>query len=155
MQLDCLSSLLEAGDAVNSMADPCGQSPAHVAAWGGQASCLLWLLQSGADANQQDRCGETPIHKAARAGSAECLGVLVASDARLDICNNEGKTAEDLAWACGFPYCARLLETLRCIRNPVGDVAAQDRRGLFCCTLAGQKRVLGSPEVQGGKRPRE
>lgn len=30
-----------------------GQSPAHLAACGGQAFCLLWLLQTGADANQQ------------------------------------------------------------------------------------------------------
>ena len=52
-QLFCTSSLLEAGSAVNGAEDASGQSPAHVAACGGEAFCLLWLLQTGADPNQQ------------------------------------------------------------------------------------------------------
>uniref|UniRef100_A0A8C9U0W7 Ankyrin repeat domain 37 n=2 Tax=Scleropages formosus TaxID=113540 RepID=A0A8C9U0W7_SCLFO len=157
-QLDCLSHLLEAGDAVSSTVDPSGQSPAHVAAWGGQASWLLWLLQTGADANQQDSYGETPVHKAAKAGSLECISVLVASEARLEICNNEGKTAEELAWASGFPECGRLLETLtyiqRCGSSAVGR-APRHGGEPFHCTLAGQKRASSSPGAQDGKRRRE
>lgn len=53
IQLDCMSNLFESGFAVNGGLNGPGQSPAHLAACGGQAFCLLWLLQTGADANQQ------------------------------------------------------------------------------------------------------
>ncbi|MBN3317327.1 ANR37 protein, partial [Atractosteus spatula] len=52
-QLDCRGGLVQAGSAVNCAGDPCGQSPLHLAASGGDAFCLLWLLQTGGDANQQ------------------------------------------------------------------------------------------------------
>lgn len=47
------SALLEAGSGVNAPADAFGQSPAHLAAGGGEACFLLWQLQTGADLNQQ------------------------------------------------------------------------------------------------------
>ncbi|XP_016097302.1 ankyrin repeat domain-containing protein 37 [Sinocyclocheilus grahami] len=82
--LDCTSNLFESGFAVNGGLSGRGQSPAHLAACGGQAFCLLWLLQTAADANQQDASGETPMHKAARAGSLECISVLMASEAHFE-----------------------------------------------------------------------
>ncbi|KAM4050846.1 ankyrin repeat domain-containing protein 37 [Anomaloglossus baeobatrachus] len=108
-----LSELMECGGAVNSPGDALGQTPAHLAAHGGQAFILLWQLQTGVDINQQDLFGETLIHKAARCGSLECLSVLVAHDARLDVCNKEGLTAEALALSRGFKECARYLATVK------------------------------------------
>uniref|UniRef100_A0A8B9IBL5 Ankyrin repeat domain 37 n=2 Tax=Anser TaxID=8842 RepID=A0A8B9IBL5_9AVES len=107
------SGLFEAGTGVNAPADAFGQSPAHLAAWGGEAFFLLWQLQTGADLNQQDCLGEAPIHKAAKAGSLECLALLVAGDAKIDLCNNRGQTAADLALACGFLECAKFLKTIQ------------------------------------------
>ncbi|NXX80214.1 ANR37 protein, partial [Urocolius indicus] len=78
------SSLLEAGTGVNAPADSFGQSPAHLAARGGEAFFLLWQLQTGANLNQQDCFGEAPIHKAAKVGSLECLTLLVAGDAKIE-----------------------------------------------------------------------
>ncbi|KFO99402.1 Ankyrin repeat domain-containing protein 37, partial [Calypte anna] len=86
------SNLLEAGNGVNAPADAFGQSPAHLAACGGEAFFLLWQLQTGANLNQQDCLGEAPIHKAAKVGSLECLALLVAGDAKIDLCNNSGQT---------------------------------------------------------------
>uniref|UniRef100_A0A8B9SRY5 Ankyrin repeat domain 37 n=1 Tax=Anas platyrhynchos TaxID=8839 RepID=A0A8B9SRY5_ANAPL len=106
-------ALLEAGSGVNAPADAFGQSPAHLAAGGGEACFLLWQLQTGADLNQQDCLGEAPIHKAAKAGSLECLALLVAGDAKIDLCNNSGQTAADLALACGFLECAKFLKTIQ------------------------------------------
>ncbi|XP_028833409.1 ankyrin repeat domain-containing protein 37-like [Denticeps clupeoides] len=153
-QLDCIDNLFEAGYGVNSGGDDCGQTPAHLAAFGGQAFCLLWLLRTGADANQQDVSGETPVHKAVRAGSLECVSVLVASDAQLEICNKKGQTAEDLAWSCGFAECGRLLRTLRKTRRPSvqTDVTCRARDHLSC---AGQKRAGLSPDAQDGKKARD
>ncbi|NWH16419.1 ANR37 protein, partial [Grus americana] len=78
------SNLFEAGTSVNAPADAFGQSPAHLAACGGEAFFLLWQLQTGANLNQQDCLGEAPIHKAAKVGSLECLALLVAGDAKIE-----------------------------------------------------------------------
>ncbi|XP_064508727.1 ankyrin repeat domain-containing protein 37 [Pseudopipra pipra] len=119
LMLDCslesgsFSNLFEAGTGVNAPADAFGQSPAHLAACGGEAFFLLWQLQTGANLNQQDCLGEAPIHKAAKAGSLECLALLVAGDAKIDLCNNSGQTAADLALAYGFLECAKFLTTIQ------------------------------------------
>ncbi|KAF7248871.1 Ankyrin repeat domain-containing protein 37 [Varanus komodoensis] len=130
--LDCnvesnsLSHLLEAGTEVNVAADAFVQSPAHLAARGGHAFFLLWQVQTGANLNQQDWLGEAPIHKAAKVGSLECLALLVASHASIDLRNNNGQTAEDLAWAFGFLECAQFLMTVKCIQKGKGVTQITD-----------------------------
>ncbi|XP_053830981.1 ankyrin repeat domain-containing protein 37 [Vidua macroura] len=119
LMLDCssefgsFSNLFETGSGVNAPADASGQSPAHLAACGGEAFFLLWQLQTGANLNQQDCLGEAPIHKAAKVGSLECLALLVAGDAKIDLCNNSGQTAADLALDYGFLECAKFLRTIQ------------------------------------------
>ncbi|XDA89878.1 hypothetical protein R6Z07F_019460 [Ovis aries] len=127
-EVDSLKHLLETGASVNAPPDSCEQSPVHLAAGGGLACFLLWQLQTGADLNQQDVFGEAPLHKAARVGSMECLSLLVASDAQVDLCNKNGQTAEDLAWSCGFPECAKFLTTIKLGKGSV-DVLVMKRCG--------------------------
>ncbi|XP_020658165.2 ankyrin repeat domain-containing protein 37 isoform X2 [Pogona vitticeps] len=121
--LDCntepagLTHLLEEGTEVNIAADAFVQSPAHLAAHGGNAFFLLWQLQTGANVNEQDWLGEAPIHKAAKVGSLECLVLLVASHASIDLRNKNGQTAEDLALALRFLDCAHFLMTVKQIKN--------------------------------------
>ncbi|XP_059407957.1 ankyrin repeat domain-containing protein 37 [Carassius carassius] len=153
--LDCMSRLFENGFAVNGGLNGPGQSPAHLAACGGQAFCLLWLLQTGADANQQDASGETPMHKAARAGSLECISVLMASDAHFDICNNAGQTAEDIARTCGFDECGRFLNMHRRTLNlKNASLSSLSERHTLSRTLAGQKRGADS-SAQDWKKARD
>ncbi|NXQ31235.1 ANR37 protein, partial [Alaudala cheleensis] len=83
-QSGSFSNLFETGTGVNAPTDASGQSPAHLAACGGEAFFLLWQLQTGANLNQQDCLGEAPIHKAAKVGSLECLALLVAGDAKIE-----------------------------------------------------------------------
>ncbi|XP_063166273.1 ankyrin repeat domain-containing protein 37 [Candoia aspera] len=111
------SPLLETGTEVNLAAAAFVQSPAHLAAGGGHAFFLLWQLQTGANLNQQDWLGEAPIHKAAKVGSLECLTLLVASQASIDLRNNNGQTAEDLALSFGFLECAQFLMRVKQIQN--------------------------------------
>ncbi|KAK2908707.1 hypothetical protein QQF64_001368 [Cirrhinus molitorella] len=154
--LDCMSNLFESGFAVNGGLDGSGQSPAHLAACGGQAFCLLWQLQTGADANQQDASGETPVHKAARAGSLECISVLLASDAHFDICNSAGQTAEDIAWSCGFEECGRFLNMHRRTQDLKNtSLSSFSERHMLSSTLAGQKRGRASSSAQDGKKARD
>ncbi|XP_053315230.1 ankyrin repeat domain-containing protein 37 [Spea bombifrons] len=149
---DCLSQLMESGCAVNSPADTLGQSPAHLAASGGEAFFLLWQLQTGVDINQQDCFGEAPIHKAARSGSLECLSLLVARDARLDTCNKDGYTPEDLAASCGFLECAKYLATVKHTQNAF--LRAQSSSHEMRETTAAIKRGHLPLSVAYGKRRR-
>uniref|UniRef100_A0A8P0SCR6 Ankyrin repeat domain-containing protein 37 n=1 Tax=Canis lupus familiaris TaxID=9615 RepID=A0A8P0SCR6_CANLF len=148
-EVDGVQHLLEAGASVNAPPDPCEQAPVHLAAGGGLACFLLWQLQSGADLNQQDVFGEAPLHKAAKVGSLECLSLLVASDAQIDLCNKNGQTAEDLAWACGFLECAKFLTTIKCMQT----IKSSDRSDRdHCVPVLRQKRSFGSAENTTGKR---
>ncbi|CAI9171668.1 unnamed protein product [Rangifer tarandus platyrhynchus] len=148
-EVDSLKHLLETGASVNAPPDPCEQSPVHLAAGGGLACFLLWQLQTGADLNQQDVFGEAPLHKAARVGSMECLSLLVASDAQIDLCNKNGQTAEDLAWSCGFPECAKFLTTIKCMQT----IKSREQPNKdHCVQVLRQKRSFGSEENTNGKR---
>ncbi|XP_052517387.1 ankyrin repeat domain-containing protein 37 isoform X1 [Budorcas taxicolor] len=175
-EVDSLKHLLETGASVNAPPDSCEQSPVHLAAGGGLACFLLWQLQTGADLNQQlpqainlthqlpqecfgetkicclvckDVFGEAPLHKAARVGSMECLSLLVASDAQIDLCNKNGQTAEDLAWSCGFPECAKFLTTIKCMQT----IKSREHPNKdHCVQVLTQKRSLGSEENTSGKR---
>ncbi|KAE8629771.1 hypothetical protein XENTR_v10000588 [Xenopus tropicalis] len=151
-ECDGLSSLMECGGAVNSPGDTLGQSPAHLAACGGQAFFLLWQLQTGVDVNQQDCFGEAPIHKAARSGSMECLSLLIASDARIDMCNKDGHTAEDVALSCGFLDCARYLATIKLTQDTFSR--AQSSLHNLKETAAGVKRGQCCQSISHGKRRR-
>uniref|UniRef100_A0A2K6SXC4 Ankyrin repeat domain-containing protein 37 n=1 Tax=Saimiri boliviensis boliviensis TaxID=39432 RepID=A0A2K6SXC4_SAIBB len=142
-EVDGLKHLLEKGASVNTPPDPCKQSPVHLAAGGGLACFLLWQLQTG------DVLGEAPLHKAAKVGSLECLSLLVASDAQIDLCNKNGQTAEDLAWSCGFPECAKFLTTIKCTQTRKSSEHS-DRDD--CVPVLRQKRGFGSVENIGGKR---
>nr|XP_020013330.1 ankyrin repeat domain-containing protein 37 isoform X2 [Castor canadensis] len=148
-QLDSLKLLLATGASVNAPPDPCEQAPVHLAAGGGLVYFLLWQLQTGADLNQQDILGEAPLHKAAKVGSLECLSLLVASDAQIDLCNKNGQTAEDLAWSCGFPECAKFLTTIKCTQT---IKSSEQPNTDHCVPVLRQKRSFGSVDNTNVKR---
>ncbi|KAM5264216.1 ankyrin repeat domain-containing protein 37 [Ctenodactylus gundi] len=155
MLLDCnleednLKLLLQMGSSVNAPPDPWEQSPVHLTAGGGLAYLLLWQLQTGADLNQQDALGEAPLHKAAKVGSLECLSLLVARDAQIDLCNKNGQTAEDLAWSCGFPECAKFLTTIKYMQT----IKSSERLNRnHCVPVLREKRSSGGAENRYGKR---
>ncbi|XP_014118714.1 PREDICTED: ankyrin repeat domain-containing protein 37 [Pseudopodoces humilis] len=164
LMLDCnsesgsFSSLFETGTGVNAPADASGQSPAHLAACGGEAFFLLWQLQTGANLNQQDCLGEAPIHKAAKVGSLECLALLVAGDAKIDLCNNSGQTAADLAVDYGFLECAKFLRTIQHtqtmkLRGQSGYLLS-DRHGLWREDPTAQKQESETSRYINRKRRR-
>ncbi|XP_031195570.1 ankyrin repeat domain-containing protein 37 isoform X2 [Mastomys coucha] len=150
LEEDGLKNLLETGASINAPPDPQEQSPVHLAAGGSFACFLLWQGQTGADLNQQDVLGETPLHKAAKVGSLECLSLLVASDVQIDVCNKNGQTAEDLAWSCGFPECARFLTMIKCMQTAKSS-GEQAERDSYAPVLR-QKRSFRTVESRMSKR---
>nr|XP_060634617.1 ankyrin repeat domain-containing protein 37 [Anolis sagrei ordinatus] len=151
-----VSHLLESGTEVNVAPDAFVQSPAHLAAHGGHAFFLLWQQQTGANLNQQDWLGEAPIHKAAKVGSLECLALLVASQVRIDLRNNNGKTAEDLAWDLGFLECAQFLVTVKNSqkRKNITQISCvpRDKDEDLLTDAARQKRTCESKRSTSQKR---
>ncbi|XP_048647857.1 ankyrin repeat domain-containing protein 37 isoform X2 [Marmota marmota marmota] len=111
-----------------------------------QVAALLTFFSGSC---KQDVLGEAPLHKAAKVGSLECLSLLVASDAQIDLCNKNGQTAEDLAWSCGFPECAKFLTTIKCMQT---IKSSEQSDGDHCVPVFRQKRSFGSTENTNGKR---
>nr|XP_035922018.1 E3 ubiquitin-protein ligase HACE1-like isoform X1 [Halichoerus grypus] len=74
----------------------------HIAANCGSVECLVLLLKKGANPNYQDISGCTPLHLAARNGQKKCMSKLLEYSADVNICNNEGLTAED--WKVNRPW---------------------------------------------------
>uniref|UniRef100_A0A672QKZ9 Uncharacterized protein n=1 Tax=Sinocyclocheilus grahami TaxID=75366 RepID=A0A672QKZ9_SINGR len=101
-----------------------GQSPAHLAACGGQAYCLLWLLQTGA---------------------AHPWNLFIPQ-----------KTAEDIAWSCGFEECGRFLNMHRRTQDlKNASLSSLTERHILRSTLAGQKRGCECSSAQDGKKARD
>lgn len=67
----------------------------------------------------------------------------------LSLCNKNGQTAEDLAWSCGFPECAKFLTTIKCMQT----IKSREHPNKdHCVQVLTQKRSLGSEENTSGKR---
>jgi ankyrin repeat protein len=56
-------------------------------------------VHSGADIDAQDEDGETSLHKAAENGDIDMVRLLISKKARVNVKNNAGKSALDLACA--------------------------------------------------------
>uniref|UniRef100_A0A8C8SGV0 Ankyrin repeat domain 37 n=1 Tax=Pelusios castaneus TaxID=367368 RepID=A0A8C8SGV0_9SAUR len=127
-----------------------------------QPKSCIWLwshrLETPVGDKGFDCHGETPIHKAAKVGSLECLALLVASDARIDLRNNDGQTAEDIAWAFGFLECVKYLRTVKHTQNmklrDQSSYSLKDSCDLLREASAGQKRACGIIEPTNRKRRR-
>lgn len=121
-KLASLMRLLEYGASCDAATERLNQTPAHIAAYGGQSHCLKWLLHCGATLSRQDYMGETPCHKAARTGSMECISLLVSQGAKLHMRNQSGNTPSQVAASSGFSECANYLERAMQIQLQATDV---------------------------------
>ncbi|XP_062568528.1 protein phosphatase 1 regulatory subunit 12A-like isoform X12 [Saccostrea cucullata] len=74
-----------------------GATALHVAAAKGYMKVINILLKAGADVNSQDYDGWTPLHAAAHWGQEEACKVLVDHMCDMQIKNNAGQTAYDVA----------------------------------------------------------
>ena len=81
--LTCQSTLQPNGSS-SSRNDVIGLSPLMVAARGGRAEAVKFLLKNGAKATMTNSCGETVLHYAARCTihPEECLNVLLGGGVR-------------------------------------------------------------------------
>jgi ankyrin repeat protein len=66
-----------------------GQTPLHIASKSNSLSCLLKLLQLGANINTQDNNGNTPLHLAIEKKNLSCVKNLILSGAKINLQNKK------------------------------------------------------------------
>ena len=97
-----MSALLEGG--ANIEAVTCNfltNMPLHAAAAGGRIEACRLLLRSGADPNAKQHGGFTALMTAAFQNNRALAELLIARNANVDLRNDEGKTAADVAAGLG------------------------------------------------------
>ena len=97
-----MSALLEGG--ANIEAVTCNfltNMPLHAAAAGGRIEACRLLLRSGADPNAKQHGGFTALMTAAFQNNRALAELLIARNANVELRNDEGKTAADVAAGLG------------------------------------------------------
>ncbi|CAK1553897.1 unnamed protein product [Leptosia nina] len=120
---DVVSALLDAG-ACPDTPQVFTETPLHVAASLGSATCVKLLLEAGADVRAALGPGRaTALHLAAVDGHAECARLLLDHGAHIDWPNSRGQTALHLA------ALAQSVEVVELLVDRRADVKAQDIDG--------------------------
>ncbi len=95
------TALIEAGAEINA-ANRDGETPLYWAAMTGTFMAVKALADAGADLNvQEGRLGNTALHAAVAHDDIALIHYLLSKNVRIDIRNNEGLTALDIAEARG------------------------------------------------------
>lgn len=86
--------------------DQNGASPLHYACVNGNAKLVTYLLTNNVEI-KADKFGNSPLHDAALNGNLECTRLLIASEIDVNIKDNKGMRASDLADSNGFKELAQ------------------------------------------------
>ncbi|XP_045583437.1 arf-GAP with coiled-coil, ANK repeat and PH domain-containing protein 2 isoform X2 [Procambarus clarkii] len=89
--------------------DENGQTPMHQAVKSGSVMAVQHLLINGARSNEQDSKGHTPLHLASLLSNIGQVCLLLKHRVDLNICNNNGQKAIDLALESSEPDVVTLL----------------------------------------------
>jgi ankyrin repeat protein/energy-coupling factor transporter ATP-binding protein EcfA2 len=101
--LDCVKLLLQKGANPNAKDIPGNFTPLHIAACNGHKEIVVEILKfADVGIDFQTTRGNTSLHMAAEKGYLEIVEVLTMKNAKLDIKNEEGKLACELADAKKF-----------------------------------------------------
>ena len=100
--LGAIRALLEAGAHIEAVTrNFLANMPLHAAAAGGRREACRLLLRHGADPNAKQHGGFTPLMTAAFNNSRELAEMLIARNANIEVRNDDGKTAADVAAGVG------------------------------------------------------
>lgn len=83
------------------------------------ARCIIALLRRGADPSQKGPRGNTPLMLSAEKGNVSVVSLLLRGGAQVNVCNQEGITALDIALLHGFDEAARQLSAAGAKKNAI------------------------------------
>lgn len=86
-----------------------GYAAVHLVADGGEATCLMALLDAGCQLDLTSKKGDTALHLAAEAGCAENVDLLVEKGANVHLKNHRGQTALHIASRTHSLECVEIL----------------------------------------------
>lgn len=119
------------------------ETPLHVAASLGSATCVNLLLCFGADVRvQMGAARSTPLHLSAEEGSAECTKLLLDYQASYDAKNSKGQTPLHLA------VLAQSAETMEILISKGANVNEEDNDGRTPLHAAVAKSIRGCELVK-------
>ena len=105
--IERMKEIVIAGAEDDDKVDPNSQEPnssrtaMHKASFWGHAHIISYLAEDcAAFVNVKDSNGDTPLHDAARFGHVNCVQVLLDNDCDVNVTNNDGLTAFDVAKKC-------------------------------------------------------
>lgn len=95
---DCARLLLSHGAMIDQrLGKDDGRTPLYLAIQGRHIDCVRLLLEKGADINARTTLGWTPLMAAAKRGDSVAVDLLISRGAKLDLENEDGDTALDIA----------------------------------------------------------
>jgi glyoxylase-like metal-dependent hydrolase (beta-lactamase superfamily II) len=107
--LAAVQSILEANSSRINELDDSGDTPLHLAAFGGHLELAGWLVDNGADVLAVDYGGSYPLHYAAYGGNVEIVELFLQKGSPLDPSEAYGNTPLIYAAYMGHTEVVRLL----------------------------------------------
>ena len=104
----CKALLEHSGEVDINAISAIGSTPLHLATTKGYLDCVQLLVNSGADINARDGEGNTPLHLTAMHNHDGTVSWLLGKDPLVDIQNNHGLTAYEVAASTDIGQCFEL-----------------------------------------------
>lgn len=105
----CVQLLLSNGATIDQRTED-GRTPLYLAVQSHHIDCVRFLLDKGADINARTTLEWTPLMAAAKRGDSVAVQLLISRGAKLDLENNKGDTALDIADDGDFKNIVEMLE---------------------------------------------
>lgn len=139
-----MRKLIEQGANVDMRTFDGRETPLHLAAMNGPASCVKFLIGVGADVNAQTASGATPLHAAVYGGHEDIVSFLLEAGADVNLRTKGGETALHVAITPLDPasYEPEDLAIVEMLLDEGVEINAQERHGN---TALKQLRVLSTP----------
>lgn len=107
--LEEIRRLVAAGANINYRSGTHCQSPLHLALMNRHVTCVDFLIENGADINEDDVNQAKPLHVAALRGDHYCVTRLLDAGADIHSLDHKGFTALHYAAGDDYPDCVQLL----------------------------------------------